>query len=271
MKNTICSLLLLFGVFVLTSNRSGRANRIGQGVTGAPGELGQTCASVGCHFSGAFDPDVVISLLDQNSEIVNSYLPNQSYSVQLKINHTGFPTGYGFQIVSLLDSDNSGINTFANLNSQMQEIMVGNRQYVEQNNIINSDLITLNWTAPDEGSGPISFYGIGNAVNGNGEPSGDGASSATLSISEEIMSSNSNFIDGISMNIFPNPAIDFIKISAELDIKSVSLFNIQGQMVLSTEDVKNNIKIENLNAGFYLIQVLFSNNKVASQKFIVSK
>jgi hypothetical protein len=269
MKNTIYLLLFFFGALTLTSNRTGRTTLTGQGVSGAPGESGQTCASFGCHSNGVFDPDVVISLLNEVGEEVTSYLPNQSYTVNLKINHTGNPAGYGFQIVSLLDSDETGINTFSNLTNQMQEVMVSNRQYVEQRNIIPNDLIRLAWTAPEAGSGPISFYGIGNAVNGNGNSSGDGAKSDTLKITEDLMSSNST-LQNQELNIYPNPAVEFINIYSTEKIKAVYIYNIQGKLVMRNSNTNTKINIQELSSGIYFLQALFESNQITHKRIIVS-
>jgi len=270
MKNTIYLLLFLFGTLTLTSNRSGRSGITGQGVSGAPGENGQTCGSFGCHSSGNFDPDVVISLMNADGNEVTSYLPNQNYTVNLKINHTGSPAGYGFQIVSLLDADDSGINTFSNLTSQMQEVQVGDRQYVEQSNIINQDLIRLTWTAPEEGSGPVSFYGIGNAVNGNGNSAGDGADTGTLKIEENMTSSLTNTLIN-EFRIFPNPSSGFINIDTDKVIKNVSIFNMQGQLIQQNKNNQSRINISELSNGIYFIKALLENNQIAQQKIIVNQ
>ena len=269
MKNTIFLLLFFFGALTLTSNRTGRTTMTGQGVSGAPGENGQTCGSFGCHSNGVFDPNVVISLLNDVGEEVTSYLPNQSYTVNLKINHTGEPAGYGFQIVSLLDSDETGINTFSNLTNQMQEVMVSDRQYVEQRNIIPNDLIKLAWTAPEAGSGPISFYGIGNAVNGNGNSSGDGAKSDTLKITEDLMSSNTT-LQNTELSIFPTPTTAFINIYSAEKVKAVSIFNLQGRLVLHNTNSNTEINIQELNSGIYFLQALFENNQITHKRIIVS-
>lgn len=270
MKNTIYLLLFIFGTLTLTSNRSGRSSRTGQGASGAPGESGQTCASFGCHSNGVFDPDVVISLLNENGEEVTSYLPNQNYTVNLKINHTGSPAGYGFQIVSLLDSDDSGINTFSNLTNQMQEVQIGDRQYVEQSNIINDDLIKLSWTAPEVGSGPISFYGIGNAVNGNGNSGGDGAQATSLKIVEDLMSSNSN-INTQEIKIYPNPSSDFINIDSDLNIKAVSIFDLQGKLVYNNKSSEPRIDLITITSGIYILKATLENNQITHQRIVVSK
>ena len=257
MKNTILILTIIFGALTLTSNRSGRTSLTGQGVTGAPGESGQNCGSFGCHFNGQFDPDLQITMTNQDGENVNSYLPNETYTINLKINHTGSPTGYGFQIVSLSDSNNEGINTWSDLSDQMNEVFVNERQYVEQNTLISSDLIQLSWTAPESGTGPVSIYGVGNAVNGNGSSSGDGADTSFLRITENISSS----IEDISSNyfkIYPNPTTDFVNIEGSQQVLLANLFDINGRKIKSI-NTQNPIDVSGLQKGVYLLNIIMEN------------
>lgn len=65
------------------------------------------------------------------------------------------------------------------------------------------------------------------------------------------------FSEGFGLNqvlIYPNPASDFIEVEANgIDIKNVSILDLQGREILSTENRRINLK--EINAGVYLIKV----------------
>lgn len=268
MKNIILLLIVGTACLTLTSNRSGRTSITGQGVTTAPGESGQYCGSVGCHFNGAFDPELKITLTDSQGNLVNNYIPNETYTVNMQIDHTGNPAGYGFQIVSLKDSDNSGINTWADLTSQMQGVNVDDRQYIEQRTIITNELIQLTWTAPEVGTGSVSFYGVGNAVNGNGTSAGDGADTSFLKIVEDEMSSF-NELNLAKTKVYPNPATDYINIESDYSIRTFEIYNNLGQKFDSQLTNNNSIDVSQLASGVYFISINFENNRRALESFLV--
>ena len=134
MNKVLIYIALLSVAFITMSNRSGRTRVSGQGATTSPGESGQFCGSVGCHLGNTFETDVQLELRDVDGNLVNQYIPGQDYSVNINIGHTGTPAGYGFQIVSLRDSDDSGINNFFDLPDLTQESTALQRQYIEQSN-----------------------------------------------------------------------------------------------------------------------------------------
>ena len=131
--------------------------------------------------------------------IRDRYIPGDDYTVVIDIDHTGNPAGYGFQIVSLQDSDDTGINNFSNFPAQTSDVLINERQYVEHNDRLGSPTIELSWTAPEAGTGDITFYAAGNAVNGNGGTSGDTADTSRFSIREEIVSSTNSFVQNLSL------------------------------------------------------------------------
>ncbi len=69
--------------------------------------------------------------------------------------------------------------------------------------------------------------------------------------------------------MYPNPATNFLNISAQNTINSVEIFNILGQKVISmsVEDTSASINISNLNTGIYLIKYVI-NNRTSTKKFV---
>ena len=68
-----------------------------------------------------------------------------------------------------------------------------------------------------------------------------------------------------NIKIFPNPAIDYLNISdADNKIKSVELIDINGKILLSTEE--KNINVSLLASGIYTIRLALK-DKVITTKF----
>jgi uncharacterized protein (TIGR02145 family) len=74
-----------------------------------------------------------------------------------------------------------------------------------------------------------------------------------------------------SFEIYPNPTQDFIQIENLSDCKSIEIFNVTGQLVVSqtiTNESNFKIDISELNSGNYLVKLIDSNNNVFSSDFI---
>tara|TARA_B100000945_G_scaffold139288_1_gene111487 strand:+ start:2327 stop:4555 length:2229 start_codon:yes stop_codon:yes gene_type:complete len=82
-------------------------------------------------------------------------------------------------------------------------------------------------------------------LDSDGDGEGDACDSTPLSITE----------DNIEINIYPNPATDFINIESSMLIENISLFDYNGKVVF--EKNKNNkdavINTDNLNSGHYIL------------------
>lgn len=267
MKKAIYFIGLICTVFVLSSNRTGTISRRGVAATTAPGENQSYCGSIGCHFGSNFNAELSMSLLNANGEPVEKYIPGQDYSVSLIVNHTGTPAGYGFQIVSLKDSDETSINSFFDIPDYAQESQFMNRQYIEQKNVVPTDEIILNWKAPNVGSGDITFYAAGNAVDGSGDSSNDSGDTIRLTITEDVMSSLINIDSDRSFTFFPNPAKDIITIIAEFNYKQIEIFNLQGQL-LNRSKFESKIDVSELEDGLYIIRARNDEGDTQTQRLI---
>ena len=73
----------------------------------------------------------------------------------------------------------------------------------------------------------------------------------------------------VTLNIYPNPAIDVLNISSQSIINTVEIFNVLGQKVITmqVEDTSTEINVSNLNAGIYLIKYEI-NNSTSTKKFV---
>ena len=68
----------------------------------------------------------------------------------------------------------------------------------------------------------------------------------------------------ISLNIYPNPTMDFIKINNEEPV-NVKIINLNGKVVKSKNLKNGKIDISDLASGIYLLEVQL-NGKIYKQK-----
>ena len=84
----------------------------------------------------------------------------------------------------------------------------------------------------------------------------------TLS-TENSTTRNSEFL------IYPNPAKDFVTISTKNDIRSVEIYNMTGQKVMTTNQKK--IDVSSIVEGVYIVKVQDLKGEVSSKKLIIKK
>jgi len=227
-------LFLIFGslIYILTvSSSNGRASAAGEGNTGAPGDNSKVCST--CHNGGSFNPTVDIRLIDENGNVIEKYLPNTSYKVEVQIDATsGTPNGYGFQLVSLKDADDSDVSQWSNPASNTKIASAMGRSYAEHAGVSATNVFSLDWLSPAEGSGSVSFYAGGNAIDGDGKTSGDSATKESIQIEEDAVSSDDPTALKKAIGFFPNPVKDICYFTNnENEAISVSLFNLNGARV----------------------------------------
>lgn len=178
-KTCLVVLVLLIFVMVFSGYPNGPASTVQSGYTGAPCELdGLVCQN--CHLGG-FEygiPNSTISLRDTITGFVTqSYQPGRTYEVTVTISAFGFPS-YGMQATAL-DGNHEDVGMWSGpltSNTQIADAIVtcgdGVRTYIEHRFASRSPF-QAHWTAPLCSTDPVTFYHIGNAVNGDGQQSGD--------------------------------------------------------------------------------------------------
>ena len=86
-------------------------------------------------------------------------------------------------------------------------------------------------------------------------------------VSSVALNSSEFQTNNLKLNLYPNPASDILNIETENELKSVEIYSIQGQKVLSA--VSKEINISNLTSGLYLVQVTDIDDIIATQKLII--
>ncbi len=215
--------LTILCALVLPASKNGRASADKIGNTGAPGDdanpNGTPRICTYCHF-GAANPTVSIRVLDADGDSVSAYIPGQQYTARVTIT-TNVPslTGFGFQMIALRDSGNVDLDGFSDpgnntVNNYKIATIPNGRTYAEHDNVsVNNGVFNVVWTAPAAGTGPITFYAAGNAVNRNGSTSGDGAAAKTLKLTEQSATSAPDLAGAsVQMKVWPNPVSDIARV-----------------------------------------------------------
>ena len=85
------------------------------------------------------------------------------------------------------------------------------------------------------------------------------------------ISTNTNQIQGVSF--FPNPASDIIKMKGVEKMKGdyqISLSTLEGQLIFQ-KDNEQELNIQDLSNGCYLISLRTNDGKVLNQRIIISR
>ena len=82
-----------------------------------------------------------------------------------------------------------------------------------------------------------------------------------------ILSTGNFNSNNLKTTIYPNPTSDNFSIEMENEVKSVEIYSIQGQKVLTSKN--KNVNVSGLSKGMYLVRIEDENNAVATQKLII--
>ena len=266
--------------FLFSSNSGGRADVSGQGATGAPGEPGATCGSSSCHRDGAFSPVTAsIAISDPAGGEITEYEPGKLYNVTLDIvAGAGNPQGYGFQLTSL-DGANDNAGSYSNTSAGVQvssASAVGGREYVEHDGVHPTGEVTFDWTAPAAGTGDVTFYFNGNAVNDNGNTLGDNAAGPQSVTITEMAGTSTAIGDiddlAVALDLFPTVASSQVQIQIEglQGSFTAELFSMNGQRLQSvvSSSALTSIDVTDLAPGTHLVRVTTEDGRAGTRRFV---
>ena len=220
------------------------------GKTDSPSD-GASCA--GCHYAGTGTGAIITTNIP-----TNGYIPNQVYTITANINQSGI-NKFGFEITA--EEANSGstkTGSFLVTNSAEMKFANNNTAITHKSGGTSgngSRTWTMDWEAPNTGTGDVTFYGAFMAANGDGTNNGDTYHATNLIVSEAIINSASNL--SVQDDFTYNTVIKTIE-----PINTVSVYDINGKLVLFTNEKSTNIS--HLKKGIYILK---SENK--TQKIII--
>ncbi len=272
---------VVFAVVTFNSNSGGRAAVKMQGNTGAPGDSRRVCKS--CHSGNVIQVAMSIELLDSADRVISEYIPEQEYTVKVKVEPTaGDPKAFGFQMVCLdaeLGQDGSDIKNWINDSKKVYHIADASngRTYVEHDKPNRAGgIFKVKWKAPAKGTGTLSFYAAGNGVNLNGSTTGDGATKTSL----EVKEATDNSVSDLShknrrlLLIQPNPVSERAHIKLQggaLNLSSlrISILDMLGNVVLDRPySPENAIDVYRLIGGMYLVRLTSDNKEILASSLM---
>lgn len=279
-NTTLVSTIVFFTLIILQSHSDGRATR-DRDNTGAPGGQvgggGMAISCQNCHENGAFEVGLKLELLDTNNNPITEYIPDQTYIAKVIIESLSgnAPSGYGFQMASLIDSDDSDVKGWDSdgLSENVQLVLAKStgRVYAEHNSVSTSNEFTAEWKAPKSNSGDVSFYVAGVGANSNGASSGDHAPTPIkVTLPESSTSSTSDINRKIDINIYPNPTSNYLNINGEVKSKIIEIY--RQQVLIQSITAKNETEVINLTqlaSGVYFIVVKNAKNVIFKTERIV--
>lgn len=267
----LCIAAGLFFV-LLTSHQNGVATVQSKDRTGSPVGQAQQCGQ--CHTGGTMPtPTIHIRLKDASNTVVTSYIPGETYTLEVELESAG-AAGYGFQTVGLLTSNNAQAGTLTAQSANAKIKVLNARTYGEQNgNSLGNGLFVLTWVAPEPGSGTVKFYAAGQANNDNNDDTFDKAvTGIPITITEDISGS----VEETSTNwlaLFPNPGTGLLQITApENGTHVLSVYNLQGQLqhtqlLNGMEGSQMQADLSALQTGVYVV-ILSSANGQRTGRYI---
>jgi len=275
------SAILGLGLMALASFSGGATGGAGDR-TGSPLSSG-TCE--GCHSSaGSFAPIINVMFLNTNFTPVAtpSYTPGQTYLIRMVV--AAPPVGgsapqYGAQFTAL-DGNNNMAGAFTQAvagpgtgSTGAQLTTINNITYLEHSFRSLDGMFGALWTAPPSGTGDVTIYAAGLAVNNNGSTSGDNYINTTFTLSEDgttpVSTINKQALD---YNVYPNPATDgqFFIDGVNGDA-NIAVRDIAGRVVYQVNTSIQNtheVNLQQLPKGIYTVTVT-QDNKVGTQKVIL--
>ena len=250
--------------------------------SGAPGEV--TCAASGCHDDAPLNVgNAVLSISVANN--ITKYTPGQTYPITVRISETGV-NRFGFQLVALKNNDNLNAGTVSITDparTQMitNDIALLDRKYATytyQGTAPSSPGVgewTINWTAPDQNAGPVTFYVGSVSANNDHTDFGDHVYTTSLTLTPNIIASTNNGIPNMSAEVYVNNALKELNINLQLKNEAhvkCTLYNIQGGIVKVLFDEKmvaaEKKIVMNVPDGIYFVK-LTSNQKEQTSKIII--
>ena len=285
------------GAFALSSYHAGPALN-GYDCTGGEsagtGSLanptGCSLGSGGCHGTTATSTITAALELDSAGVATTHYMPGNTYTVKITGTNGSGSTlpRYGFQIAALkgavstaTESDGgtwatTGLPATTHIAPPISTPTPYSQLTVaEQSAAIvcsgTSFTESFSWTAPAAGTGSVSFWGVVNFVNGNGNADGgDLWNTNHVVINEWTTLSVSSVANNISLKAFPNPVINNLSLqmdNTEAGTYSVQVSDMTGRTILNESIAVNgtshtsNINTSNWLPGTYNVVIEKGGNR----------
>jgi hypothetical protein len=175
-----------------------------------------------------------------------------------------------------LNSSNVDAGTFQNPSANTTIATVtqfGGRDYVEHNGGASAtNVFSVDWVAPAQGTGDVTLYYVGNAVNLGGTTAGDkGTAGDTFVLAESALS-----VEDVSfksqLNLYPNPNEGnnvIIELGDVYEAVDLEIINLLGQTILKKTEKNTKQLVLSLDSkpGLYFAKVTTDKGTRATIRF----
>lgn len=271
MKQCITLLFSLFvALYIFSAHANGRAFSKNAGNTGAPGDeiLGngdpKTCTA--CHATSTTTTVALDLKIFHNGEQISEYRPGELHQVRLAIETlSGDPKRWGFQMVALQEGSWEDTDSWIDGPSVVRFALANStgRRYAEHIIPMDTNVVVLDWEAPQQGTDSVYIFASGNGVDQSTTTGGDAAASTVLKIGEGLPLNISN--NDFNWPLFyPTVTSGMIKSSVSYD--GVCVFSGQGAL-LSCQNQCDHIDLSNYASGIYHLRI-YQNKKFKLQSVV---
>ncbi len=168
----------------------------GPGTTGAPGEF--TCAQSSCHVGTEFTTTGIGFATVPAGQLANGYVPGQTYQLRIDISNIGSPISSNYKdgfLITALDGNNDSVGKFNTIPSPTTTSLsqTFDREYVGHKDANATAIWNFNWTAPNAGNGPVTFYIAALRSNNDNTAAGDRTYTQEFTIAEGTINPCTNF------------------------------------------------------------------------------
>ena len=258
---------LLSGSLYLSSYSSGPVNSNRADATSSG--LGSTkCGS--CHRGGNFGTKTSVQLLNAAGDAVTTYVGGQTYQLRFDIATSTTPAGYGLQAL-LVDTNRAQAGSFSDPSADLRLSTLNSRTYVEHRRRMAAAQQAVTWTAPPRGTGKLTLYAVGNAVNGNGGTGGDLTDEAIVEIAEDLGSAVGELRPELRVDIW-SPAAGRLSVRVvgeerPAGVRSLRVLDVGGRLLQQSGGLAGMqvYELAALPAGIVLVEVRLTDGTASSQ------
>ena len=245
------------------------------GRTGSPGDSKITCSA--CHGGSAISKEGwIITDIPKTG-----YIPGQEYTIVLSGENQG-SARFGFELTAEF-SNNAKTGGFATGDNAQVKVLGGGNSVTHTSQGIaasgGAKSWTFKWTAPETGSGAISFYASLNGANGDGSSSGDMIFTTNLKNIIQDISTVEDIPILTTLNLYPNPTDDIlffsidglIKENTRLVIVSVTGAELYSEVFEESQvGLELEIPVSDFQQGTYIV-TLYSEGQRIVRKFLIKR
>jgi len=217
--------------------------------TGSPLD-GATCAQ--CHNSTVSSAEWISTNIPESG-----YVPGQKYVISLNVSDaTAVKIGFELTAESTVGKQGAFSITddartkLTNVNKSVTHKSAGVAP------VDGKISWNVEWTAPISGTGDITFYAAINGANGNNSTSGDKIYTSKHTVKEATKNAVTH-LKTPNISVYPNPAHGFFFVESQVDIESITVFDISGKAITQLDKIgesKTQVNLDNYKPGLYIVK-----------------